>query len=701
MNKKLKKLKADVIRWKMFSRKGNAVFRSLGREIVILTLSVSTLTFAAPQNAKGQMTVNATRDSLEEDTLPELMVTAARLPLPMEQTARSVGLITHEQVEGLVANSVNDVLKSSSSVDVRQRGPMGIQTDISINGGTHDQIVILLNGVNISSPHTGHLAADFPISAEHIKRIEILDGAASRVYGTSAFSGAVNIITNNNFYNSSNKKHFSGVVGVKGGSYGTFGADLSLNHQIRNFYNNVSATFSRSDGYVKNSNFERFGMFYDGGLKHETANIFWQVGTSLQNYGANTFYSGKFPNQYEQNRRLILSLGASTNGPIKLKPSVYWIHSTDHYQLIKHSHTGENYHMTDVYGINVNASKEWAGGVTLIGADFRNEGILSSSLGRPMEESQYVKIHNRSAYYTHKDNRTNVSYFFEHNILLDKVTLSAGLMANMNTSLDHKYRLYPGIDLSYRPTSKLKFFASWNMAQRMPTFTDLYYQSPTQNGNVNLKPEKASEFSVAANYRPNGFVLNTRLFYRHESSMIDWIMTLADSVNNYTTFHATNFKINNMGCCVTAEVRFRELFSEKSYLNSFSAAYTYIHQDRTLPEDFYASSYALDYLRHKLVLSLDTKLYKALSACLVFRWQDRQGKYVKYTPYLDEHDNLTYNARTVDYSPYGLLNLKLSWKRPRYDLYLEGENLTNHTYYDIGNVKQPGFTFMAGAKIRF
>ena len=200
MKQKQMKLKADVIKWQHFSRKGDAIFRSLGREIIISTLSVATLTFAAPLDAHAQTVTGhlQSQESVQEDTLPVLEVTATRLPLPMEQAARVVNVISREEIQSLPVQSVNDVLKYASTVDVRQRGAFGIQTDLSINGGTHDQIVILLNGVNISSPHTGHLAADFPVSVDEIERIEVLEGAASRVYGTSAFSGAINIITKKN-----------------------------------------------------------------------------------------------------------------------------------------------------------------------------------------------------------------------------------------------------------------------------------------------------------------------------------------------------------------------------------------------------------------------------------------------------------------------------------------------------------------------
>ncbi|MBO7102254.1 MAG: hypothetical protein J6W02_01070, partial [Bacteroidaceae bacterium] len=54
MFKKQQKLKADVIRWHQFTRHGDAVFLSLGREIIISTLSVATLLTATPQTAQAQ-----------------------------------------------------------------------------------------------------------------------------------------------------------------------------------------------------------------------------------------------------------------------------------------------------------------------------------------------------------------------------------------------------------------------------------------------------------------------------------------------------------------------------------------------------------------------------------------------------------------------------------------------------------------------
>lgn len=226
----------------------------------------------------------------------------------------------------------------------------------------------------------------------------------------------------------------------------------------------------------------------------------------------------------------------------------------------------------------------------------------------------------------------------------------------------------------------------------MPTFTDLYYKSPTQEGNTGLKPERTSEFTLGTGLRLQGLKADVRLFHRHNSAMIDWVMTPDDAVNDFTTYHATNFRLDNMGFTVGAHLLFAELMGRESVLRTFSANYSYLHQKRYDDHEIVASSYALDYLRHKLVLRLDAQLCKRLSATLSYRWQQRMGSYMKYE---------AGKSTAQSYAPYGLLDLRLSYTGRHFDAYVEGNNLTSHRYYDLGNVLQPGFWLMTGAKWKF
>ena len=703
-------LMARAVRWHQFSRRGDGAFLSLRKEIVICVLSVSTLASVVPASVAAQTAAPAETDSLRQVALDDVEVTATRVPMPMEQAARLVRVVTREQIASSPAQSVNELLQQTAAVDVRQRGAFGIQTDISINGGTHDQIVILLNGVNISSPHTGHLAADFPVSLDDIERIEVLQGAASRIYGTSAFSGAINIVTRTSDDTPHDHTLLGATLRAEGGSYGTFAGSGSLRLATRGTYHNVSLGYRQSDGGTANSDFAQRRAYYSGGLSTPSLpQVDWQLGYSNMDYGANTFYSGKYPNQWEENERYTASITAKSHGRVSLSPTLYFNRAYDHYQLIRGSSTGENHHRTDVYGAALNATVDWQAGTTAVGAELRNEGILSTSLGRALDEDLYVPIHGDEGYYTNKDTRTNLCYFVEHDLVLKRWTLSVGLMANMNTALDHKYRLYPGVDIAYRPTQRWKLFASFNMAQRMPTFTDLYYKSPTNEGNTGLQPEETTEYVLGAAYRTGRLNAEVRLFYRHQRNMIDWIMTAADSVNDYTTYHATNFRVDNIGLNISAEadlLRWPTTHGARGGL-SLSADYAYIHQKRHDDVDVYASSYALDYLRHKCTATLRAQFSYNLSATLSYRWQQRMGSYVHYAPYTVEDGTTAYTASTRGYRPYALLDAKVQWRSTPpshstvgpWEVYVQGTNLTSHRYYDIGNIPQPGFWLMAGLTV--
>ena len=101
----------------------------------------------------------------------------------------------------------------------------------------------------------------------------------------------------------------------------------------------------------------------------------------------------------------------------------------------------------------------------------------------------------------------------------------------------------------------------------------------------------------------------------------------------------------------------------------------------------------MEYLRHKVVATLDHRIVSRLSAAWTFRWQDRMGCYLRYE---DAHST----GQLADYSPYATLDLKLRWQDTHYELWAEGTNLTNHRYYDLGNVPQPGIVVLAGVRVK-
>ena len=441
----------QALHFKHFTRRGYALFSCIGREVLICTLSVATLTYA---KAEGMSTKPATATALTDSLgqgevrLDEVTVTSSRAPLTALQSAKIVSVISRDDIQRAEAASVNDLLKLATGVDVRQRGGFGVQTDISINGGTFDQITILLNGVNISSPQTGHNAADFPVSLSDIERIEVLEGASARVFGSSAFNGAINIVTRSD--SNSNLR-----LSAEGGSFGTFGGDFGLTVKSNNLSQKLSGGYTQSDGGTQNSDFKRRRAYYMGNYTSRYADLMWQGGVSSQDYGASTFYSAKFNNQWEATRRIIASVQADVkplgNDNLVFTPQLYWHRDVDHYQLTRGKEgasNGENYHRMDVYGASLNAHATWLLGKTALGFDLRKEHIMSTAYGDLLPENEWADIHGTDRRYNHRGDRTNTSLFVEHNVILGGFTLSAGMLANRNTALDGDFRFYPGVDIS-------------------------------------------------------------------------------------------------------------------------------------------------------------------------------------------------------------------------------------------------------------
>ena len=109
------------------------------------------------QNVFGQ----STSDSLSV-TLSEVDVNARRNQI-YTGAGRVVTVVEREAIKQMPVQSVDELLESVAGIDIRQRGVGGTQSDISIRGGSFDQVLVLLNGVNITDPQTGHYNLDVPV----------------------------------------------------------------------------------------------------------------------------------------------------------------------------------------------------------------------------------------------------------------------------------------------------------------------------------------------------------------------------------------------------------------------------------------------------------------------------------------------------------------------------------------------------------
>ena len=388
MYKPLFHFRRQVLVFRHFGNKGYSLFACLGREVVCSVLSVATLTYASAESVSTDpvVTDSASMTTAREMMLEEVSVTGSRAPLTKSQAARMVTVLERADIAQAPVQSINDLLKYAVGVDVRQRGPIGAQTDISIRGGTSEQIIILLNGINICDPQTGHNVMDLPIDLSEIVRIEVLEGPAGRIYGTSSLVGAINIVTKRPLPTSpirEEKLHLR----IEGGSFGYASAAtrISLPPYKEGWRESLSASYSRSDGYSRskagtlNTDFSGSKAFYQGQYEDDDVSIHWHLGIADKGWGSSTFYASprwQADDQYEHTTKLFSAIqGATKRGQLHFSPSIYWNQNRDRYEGYRGqpSKMAYNYNRTDVYGVNLSSYFDWVAGRTAFGAELRNE----------------------------------------------------------------------------------------------------------------------------------------------------------------------------------------------------------------------------------------------------------------------------------------------------------------------------------------
>ncbi|MEA5100798.1 MAG: TonB-dependent receptor [Bacteroidales bacterium] len=668
MNKTYLKRK-NAFRFKRFANKSYSAYNSMHKIVSIGVLSFATLTCAAQKEAVAQGKDTIKINQIADKNLDEVVIWASSEE-PINQVAKIITTITREEIGRLKPQSIQDLLSYAASVDIQTRGSHGVQADVSIRGGSFDQSAILLNGINISNPQTGHYSFDIPINISDIERIEILHSPSAIVYGASAFSGGINIITKKNIDNELSAK-------VEGGSYGLFAGEIGGAYRIKNVDNRLSMGYKQSDGYIENSDYRIFNLLYGSRVNLKENKIDIQLGYNKKNYGANTFYSAAYPNQYDNTSSVLTSVKGEFGSKLKFLPSIYWNRHYDRFELIKNSGKSNN-HRSDVLGSNLNMQYHSKLGLTNFGLELRNESILSNVLGLMMSSP--------IGDYTKKDNRLNLSYMLQHNIKYKGFTMAMGVLGFENTSFKQAFKLYPSLSVDYKINNNINVFSSYSQSSRLPTFTDLYYTTKTHIGNTDLKQEESESVELGSKYRNRYFLSYVSGFWLGGKNMIDWVKKNPD--DKWESKNIT--QISKFGLEVGVKLFLNEIISSLKYPTTLKIDYSRMHQEVIKNE--YISNYALNYLRDKLTAQLYLPLYKdKLSATISFRYQKRMGQYLKYEDLKP--------TQKEDYPAFTTMDISLNYNLKNLNIYCNMNNIFNTKYFDLGNVPQPGFWLIGGVSI--
>jgi vitamin B12 transporter len=665
-----------VISFRRWSRKSYAVFSSLGKLIRIGVLAVGFSLLVLPCAAQESRDTLQNRDSFSEKELDEVVVTAQRTPVVQSQLMRVVQVITRAEIEQAPAHDLASLLEATRGVDIRKRGSFGMQADVSLRGGTFDQTLILINGINITDPQTGHHNLNIPVDLQSIERIEVLQGAGARIFGPNAFNGAINIITNQ-------PGNTNGYVSATAGEHGLGSLAAATGFSTGQLHHYVSGQGMKSDGFAPNTDFKTANIFYRGLVPFAGSEFDLQAGYNQKAFGANSFYTPRFPDQFEETRTAFASVQWKPAGTINLKPGIYWRRHHDRFELFRHEapawYKNHNYHMTDVAGANINWMHTGRFGKSSAGIDYRMEHIFSNVLGNLLDEPLAVAGY-EDAFFTRSYQRSGVSVMAEHSVYLGSFSASAGVLSWYNTDLK-EVSFFPGIDLGWQFNPQWRIFGSFSRTLRMPTFTDLFYSGPGNQGNPDLMPEEAISAETGVKGLIYGAQVDASFFYRWGTNMIDWVKAPGDE--KWQSMNLTQVNIGGIEAGVNIPLH---KIARGSFARSLSVHYGYIRSDKSSGN--LVSNYLLDHMRHKFNMSFTHQITAAAGASWRVSWQQRAGSFMLYS-------NGVF-ADAQEFYPYWMADVKLWYNLRQFQIFAEASNLLDAGGYGIANVPQPGRWMRAG-----
>ncbi len=633
-------------------------------------------------------------------------VSASRTLGLYTESSRIIQVISSADIQSIAASDINSLLEILASVDMRQRGANGIQADVSIRGGSFDQCLILLNGMKISDSQTGHHSMNIPVSMQDIEYIEVLEGPGTMAYGANAYSGAINIVTKKA---TENKYRFHTEIGENG----LFLNHLSIAQKVKtnSFY--VSGSYGISDGYIENTDFAQHQFFYRSTHRNCLGLIEIQAAHINKSFGANSFYTPKYPYQFENVKSEFVGLKYTKGESLKFTLNTYWRRHHDRFELFREDdnyyirtndyyvwdadtagfgggyyYSGHNYHQTDQYSCDVNLSYRRKNAISFLGVELSREAIKSNVLGDDLTTTIEVSGE-EDAFFTKAFARNNINFYAEQNLKWKKFSFIAGLMAHYNEVYNWNY--YGGASLSYRFLKHSNLFAAFSQSMRLPTFTDLYYQGPTNTGNPDLKPEEALNFECGVKHYSRLFQTQISAFRRYGHNSIDWVKeNPADKWQSYnhTDLIASGFQINMQFSAL-------KLLKINSIKQDIRLSYQYLYLEKESGD--LLSNYALDYLRHKISFFINQEIYKSLFVSAKFSFQDRNGSYTEYA-------DAVFTER--DFQPFALVDTRIHYAHKvkndalRLQYFLDIHNVFDKEYFDYGNLIMPGRWITAGFSIQ-
>jgi iron complex outermembrane receptor protein len=567
-----------------------------------------------------------------------VVVTGAATPVELGSVTRMLAVISREEIAALPVYSVADVLRLVASVDVRARGPRGVQSDFAVRGASFGQMLVLVDGVRLNDAQSGHHNGDIPVPLDAVERIEVLHGPGSSLFGADAFGGTVNVITR--------RVRPQPTLVLHGGSYGAAGAAGQVGIEHGRLTQTFSASVDRSSGFMYDRDFHST-IVSSGTSVGEASNV--SVSFLRKEFGANNFYGGNAPSREWTNQTLVNAdhrLGTA-QGWTFVADGSYRTHGDRFLFNQLNPQLSDNRHRTHAALGGVTGTRRIPKGTISVGVEGGGDWIRSTNLG------------------DHSISRG--SGFGEwRQAVGSRTQIDAALRFDTYSEFGSSWN--PSLGVGWWASQKVRLRASAGRAFRIPTFTERFYSDPANLARSEVGPERswAGEGGVDL-FLPNGWLVQSTYFGRADADVIDW---LRPTVNDrWQTYNIRDIDTKGV------ELGLRKSFSAGTFvLAQFTAL------DVSAPEVTQLSKYALDYAPGSFVAAGAFPLVAGfrMAPRLEYRRRSRQPEGEQYV----------------------LIDARVARRfGPLFELFVEGTNLLDEDYHEIAGVIMPGAAMTVSIRV--
>jgi vitamin B12 transporter len=609
--------------------------------------------------------------------LNPITVTAARTPQKASETGRNITVMDGKLFNQLSVHSIDELLKYIPGVEVQSRGPMGAQSDIVLRGGTFQQVLVLLDGIKVNDPITGHFSSYVPVAPYEIERIEVLRGPAAAVYGAEAVGGVINIITktfNKLVKEKSNHENIGVALGQYGfvnGSAGWHGTGQKLNGSLGVISNNTSGQLLRgtSRGYIHNHTFS-------GSVAMALKNN-WQLALR-SSYDTRDFAAQNFYTTFKSD--------TATE-----KVNTWWNQAQLKQQAKKHSQ------QLDI--LYKNTSDHYVYNASSAANDNRSHLLLlqyvyAQKISEHFNLNTGMQLDKRSIISNDRgDHSTAHGAVFATGVYSkNKVKISPGL--RLDKDGNYGTALLPQLSASWQ-LQNVTLRSNIGKSIRGGDFTERYnnynkaFVSGGSIGNPNLTTENAWSYEAGADLiLSNHFKASATGFYRDQHNVIDFVTTpYADMPRKENLSPTGTYALaKNIKKVKTSGVEIELMYQKECALQQLlyiNAGITFLHSVSTDPvPSFYIISHAKTLMQSTVLYQ-----YKKASLSVNMVYKNRGAL----------------NAPAINAaisSNYFLLNSKLSYTLFRkLQLFVASNNITNIKYSDLLGSIMPARWTTAGVNI--